>query len=61
MAGKSQRKKVFPNADQIKEAADYGVDVSALIDNIKKSPAEHIKRHNIALNTVEKLRKARRL
>ena len=46
-------------ADQIRAAADYGIDVSLLIDNIKRTPAERIRRHQIALNTADKLRKAK--
>jgi hypothetical protein len=46
-------------ADQIRAAADYGIDVSLLIDNIKRTPAERIRRHQIALNTTNKLRKAK--
>jgi hypothetical protein len=45
--------------DAIQAAIDYGVDVSMLIDNLKRGPAERIRRHQIALNTIEKLRKAR--
>jgi len=40
------------------QAEDFGVDISMLIDNIKRTPTERIRRHQIALNTVEKLRKA---
>ena len=39
------------------QAEDFGVDISMLIDNIKRTPTERIRRHQIALNTVEKLRK----
>jgi hypothetical protein len=48
-------------ADPIRAAADYGIDISALIDNAGRSCTERIKRHQIALNTAEKLRKAREL
>ena len=48
-------------ADPIQAAVDYGIDVSALIDNADRSCTERIKRHQIALNTVEELRKAREL
>ncbi len=43
--------------DGIQAAIDYGIDVSMLEENIKLSPAERIRRHQIALNTAEKLRK----
>jgi hypothetical protein len=42
-----------------KAATNYGVDLSTLSDNLKKSVAERIRRHQIALNTVQKLRKAK--
>jgi len=47
--------------DPVQAAVDYGIDVSALIDNAGRSCTERIKRHQIALNTAEKLRKAREL
>ena len=47
--------------DPVQAAMDYGIDVSALIDNAGRSYTERIKRHQIALNTAEKLRKAREL
>jgi len=56
---KPKRKSV--QTDPIQAAADYGIDVSALIDNAGRSCTERIKRHQIALNTAEKLGKAKRL
>ena len=47
------------NSDQIQAASDYGIDISMLIDNVKRSPAERIRRHQIALNTAQKLRNAK--
>jgi len=47
--------------DPIRAAIDYGIDVRALIDNAGRSCAKRIKRHQIALNTAESLRKAREL
>ena len=47
--------------DPIQAAIDYGIDVSMLADNLQRSVEERIKRHQIALNTAEKLRKAKRL
>jgi hypothetical protein len=65
MAAKSKKKKVskskFLQAAEIKAAIDYGIDISMLIDNINRSCTERIIRHQIALNTAEKLREARRL
>lgn len=45
--------------DVIQAAADYGIDVSMLIDNIERTPAERIRRHQIALNITEELREAK--
>jgi hypothetical protein len=47
--------------NEVRAAIDYGIDVSMLIENLKRTPAERIKRHQIALETAEQLRKARHL
>jgi DNA-binding transcriptional regulator YiaG len=47
--------------DPIKAAAEFGIDISALRDNLKLSYSERIRRLQIAINTVEKLRKAKRV
>jgi hypothetical protein len=47
--------------DPIQAAIDYGIDISMLIDNLKRTPTERIRRHQAALETIEKLRKAKRL
>ena len=46
-------------ADEIRQAEDFGLDIYMLMENIKRKPAERIRRHQIALNTAEKLRKAK--
>lgn len=46
--------------DAIQAARDYGIDISMLMDNINRTPAERIRRHQMALDTAEMLRKARR-
>jgi len=65
MAAKSKKNRMPKSkslrAAEIQAAIDYGIDVSMLIQNVKRSCTERIIRHQIALNTVEKLRKARRL
>jgi queuine/archaeosine tRNA-ribosyltransferase len=53
--------KHFTQADAIQAAADYGIDIAMLIDNLKRTPEERIRRHQIALNTVKSLRKAKRI
>jgi len=64
MAGKSNKNTERVNksrqADPIQVAADYGIDVSMLADNLKRSVTERIRRHQIALDTADKLRKAKR-
>jgi len=55
--GKSKREQ----PKEIQAAIDYGIDISMLIQNVSRGCTERIMRHQIALNTVEKLRKARRL
>jgi len=61
MTAKKSHKTVSARTDRLKAAADYGIDIGALIENIKRSPTERIRRHNIALNTIEELRKAKQL
>ena len=47
--------------DAVQAAIDQGIDVSMLADNLRRSVAERLRRHQIALNMAEKLRKAKRL
>ena len=61
MAAKQKKTNKSIQKDPIQAAVDYGIDVSALIDNAGRSCTERIKRHQIALNTAEKLRKAKKL
>ncbi len=46
--------------DAIREAVEYGIDISLLRANLALTPAERLRRHQIALNTVEMLREAKR-
>ena len=46
--------------DPLLMATDYGIDISMLVDNLHRSVTELIRRHQIALDTAEKLRKAKR-
>jgi hypothetical protein len=46
--------------DPIQAAADCGIDVAQLRDNLALPIAERLRRHQIALNTVELLQKAKR-
>ena len=48
-----------PEVDPIQAAIDYGIDVQMLKDNLARTPTERVRRHQIALDTVEWLRKAR--
>ncbi len=54
-----QVNKVQADFGERSRTEDFGIDISMLIDNIKRTPTERIRRHQIALNTVEKLRKAK--
>ena len=56
-----KQKKCAKPRDAVQEAIDYGIDVSALRDNLARPVAERLRRHEIALHTVEMLRKAKRL
>jgi hypothetical protein len=48
-----------PRKDPVRAAADYGIDVPMLIANMARTPAERIRRHQIALETFRTLRKAK--
>ncbi len=47
--------------DPIGDAIRHGIDIAMLRDNLARTPAERLRRHAIALNSVEMLQKARRL
>ena len=49
------------HTDAMQAARDYGIDVEMLLDNLKRTPAERLRRHQIALNRVKKLRKAQQV
>jgi len=59
--GQPRRHKPRKPRDAVQEAIDYGIDVAALRENLARTPAERLRRHQIALNTVEMLQKAKRL
>jgi hypothetical protein len=50
-----------PRKDPIRAAADYGIDIPMLIDNMARTPAERIRRHQIALETFKALHKTKRV
>jgi hypothetical protein len=55
---------IFPSKqrkDPIRAAADYGIDISMLIANLARTPAERIRRHQIALETFRAFRSAKRV
>ena len=58
---KNQINETLQQADEVQAAINYGIDISMLIDSIKRSPTERIRRHQIALNTAQKLRKAKHI
>jgi hypothetical protein len=47
--------------DPLQGAVEYGIDVCQLWDNLALSVVERLRRHQIPLNTVELLWKAKRL
>jgi len=48
----------LPQAGVIQAAIDCGIDVQMLIDNLRRTPTERVRRHQIALDTVKMLQKA---
>jgi len=48
-----------PRKDPICAAADYGIDIQMLIDNMARTPAERVRRHQIALETFRALRRTK--
>ena len=50
-----------PRKDPIRAAADYGIDIHMLFANLDRTPAERIRRHQIALETFRAFRKAKRV
>lgn len=55
---KTKKTKIPP---EIQAAIDFGIDISMLAANLKLSCTERALRHQIALNTVKKLRKGKLL
>jgi hypothetical protein len=45
--------------DPIQAAAEYGIDIPMLAANLARTPAERIRRHQIAFETYQKLRRAK--
>jgi|GEM_PF-1330997 len=45
-------------ADPIRAAAEFGIDIEALKDNLKLSVSERIRRHQIKLNALIESKKA---
>lgn len=56
-----QVNKLVKNIPEVAAAYEYGVDIAALIANMKRPVAERIRRHQIALDTFQKLRNAKKL
>lgn len=42
----------------IKQALAYGIDITLLIENLRRSPTERLRRHHAMLEFVEELRRA---
>jgi len=52
---------LIDNVPELAAARDYGVDIRMLQANLNRPVIERIRRHQIALDTFEKLRKAKQL
>ena len=48
-----------PAPDAVREAEEYGIDISLLRANLLLTPAERMRRHQIALDRMRRLQKAR--
>ena len=60
MQNKSQKDKATTpvyQTDAIRAAAEYGIDIPMLTANLKRTPAERIRRHQMALDSVLIMRK----
>ena len=59
--GRDRRTKVGGDAaGAVEAAAAYGLDISQLRDNLALTVAERLRRHQMALDTIELLQRARR-
>ena len=47
--------------DPLKTAEEFGIDIQALKDNLKLSYEQRIRRHQIALDAIEKLSRAKQV
>jgi hypothetical protein len=56
---KKKIEKSRPLRKKYRSSIDPGIDIFSLKANLDRSIIERIRRHQIALNTVEKLRKAK--
>ena len=52
---------LIERSPELAAARDYGVDIQMLRANLNRPVIERIRRHQIALDTFEKLRKAKQL
>jgi hypothetical protein len=61
MVKKGHSKGQSDNRQQENQPELLDLDIAMLKENLKRTPAERIRRHQIALNTVKKLRKAEQI
>lgn len=60
--GKNKANKIAPprpRKDPVRAAAEYGIDIPMLIANLARTPAERVRRHQIALEAFRAFRKAK--
>jgi hypothetical protein len=50
-----------PRKDPIQAAAEYGIDIPMLTANLARTPAERVRRHQIALEAFQMFRRAKRV
>jgi hypothetical protein len=60
MAMELQNSKHTGPGDPVQAAIEYGIDISQLKDNLALTVIERLRRHQVALDAVEMLKKATR-
>ena len=64
MTDKNSNSDIFTNTTdcncaELQEARRFGIDVTMLVDNLNRTVAERIRRHQIAANLVKEFRNAK--
>jgi hypothetical protein len=56
----AEYEKLIKNCPALRNAGRQGVDIYMLLDNLRRSPQERLRRHHIALQTFHKFHNAAR-